>query len=279
MHCLSDGEEAVAFCGKKVPDLILISLSLPNGFGFTLFQILRSNPPTRGVPILGLVVKTATQEQSLAQQLGFNDFITKPIDLPGLPQKITRVLGLDTSHQMFERRENSLVLTLPSRIDKAEAGELEPLFRSKLADAVDDGFRHVIIDFSAVVSLDENLIKLGARLVEYSTESEIQHTLVGPETLRASSQGHPASKDWQFVASVDTALKGPAGKRPGSPEAGSGIGNGEGAGEDRITDAGEARVVLDSASREEPPSSGGFRRDNGPLVSSESGTRSSFSDS
>ncbi len=93
--------QAVDFCNQTLPDIVLVSLSLPDGSAFTLLQMFKASTRTSSIPMLALSVKTAVEEQARAQQLGFKSIITKPIDPDDLQLKITRSLNLDTSVQVF----------------------------------------------------------------------------------------------------------------------------------------------------------------------------------
>jgi two-component system cell cycle response regulator len=70
--------QAVDSCSLTLPDVILISLSLPENSGFTLFQMLRANAHTKAVPILALSVKTAADEQTRAKEVGFTSLVCGP---------------------------------------------------------------------------------------------------------------------------------------------------------------------------------------------------------
>jgi len=82
IHGVSTTGECISMCGKYTPDLIIISLSLPEEAAFTLFRLIRQNVKTKYTPIFALVVKTEMAAQQQAQQVGFSYIITKPIEIP-----------------------------------------------------------------------------------------------------------------------------------------------------------------------------------------------------
>ena len=88
IHGVSTQGEAVDFCTKTTPDLMLISLSLPEEAAFTLFRLMRTNVKTKYTPMFALVVKTETVQQQQAQTVGFSAIITKPIDIGELESKM-----------------------------------------------------------------------------------------------------------------------------------------------------------------------------------------------
>ena len=144
--------QAVDFCSQNLPDVILVSLSLPESSGFMLFQMFRASMRTKSIPVLGLSVKTAVDEQTRAQQLGFTSIVTKPIDATDLQIKITRALNLDTSHKYFQHKDNLLMLSLPSVFNQLVANDITAHLRHKISEAVDAGLNRLIIDMSQLNS-------------------------------------------------------------------------------------------------------------------------------
>ena len=58
IHSATSQAEALEFCTKTVPDLILASLALPEDGAFSLFRLVRANNKTKYTPVFALVVKT-----------------------------------------------------------------------------------------------------------------------------------------------------------------------------------------------------------------------------
>ena len=62
------------------PDLILVDFNLPDINGFHAARLLRDNPRTRGIPLLGLTADDVSDvDHQAARDAGFDAFITKPI--------------------------------------------------------------------------------------------------------------------------------------------------------------------------------------------------------
>jgi two-component system cell cycle response regulator len=116
VHGRTQTGEAVDFCSQNLPDAILVSLTLPDNAGFTLFQMFRASAKTKATPVFGMCVKTASEEQLRAQQVGFTGVVTKPLDPDELKSKICRSLNLDTSYKYFQQRDGVLVLSLPATL-------------------------------------------------------------------------------------------------------------------------------------------------------------------
>jgi two-component system, cell cycle response regulator len=203
---VSQPGQAVDSCSQSLPDIALVSLSLPEGAGFILSQMLRANVRTKGIPIVALSVKNAGDEQTRAQQLGFNGIITKPIEFDDVQIKITRALGLDTSHKYFQARDGVLVLMLPSNFNQAVANDITTHLRHKVCEAVDAGVNRVVIDMSPVKTADVTLIKLGLSVIQLCVELDVRYSPIGSAAVCSECKNYEETKDWQFTSSFEEAL-------------------------------------------------------------------------
>jgi two-component system cell cycle response regulator len=198
--------QAVDSCSQVLPDIILVSLSLPEAAGFNLAQMFRANMRTKSIPIVALSVKTASDEQARAQQLGFNGVITKPIDFDDVRLKITRALSLDTSLKYFQSRDGLLVVMLPANFSQAVAYDITTHLRHKASEAVDAGVSRLVIDMSQLKAADMTLIKLGISVIQLCVELDIRYNLIGSDVVRAECKNYEETKDWQFIGSVEEAV-------------------------------------------------------------------------
>ncbi|HEY1171436.1 MAG TPA: response regulator [Verrucomicrobiae bacterium] len=198
--------EAIDFCSQNNPDVILVSLSLPDNGGFTLFQMLRASTKTKSVPVFGLCVKTASDEQVRAQQAGFTGLITKPIDFDDLKGKLGRALNLDTSYRYFEQKDGVLVLKFPGTFTPNAANEITLHLRNKVSEAVDAGIDKLVLDMSALKTADVNLIRLGLSAMQLCHELSLKQRIVGSEAVCNECGNYEETKDWAFVATYQDAL-------------------------------------------------------------------------
>jgi two-component system cell cycle response regulator len=198
--------EAIDYCNTSAPDLALVSLSLPDDTGFSLFQVLRSNSKTKSLPIFAMCVKTATDEQARAQQSGFTTVITKPIDFDDLKSRVARALGLDTSYKYFQSRDGVLILTLPANFNPNIANEVTAHLRIKVAEAVDSGLNRMIFDVSALKAADISLIKLGLEVLQLCHEMSMRLRMIGSAAVAQECRKYEETKDWSFAGSFEEAV-------------------------------------------------------------------------
>jgi two-component system cell cycle response regulator len=206
VHGRTQTGEAVDFCSQNLPDAILVSLSLPDNAGFTLFQMFRASAKTKTTPIFGMCVKTASEEQLRAQQVGFTGVITKPLDPDELKTKICRALNLDTSYKYFQQRDGVLALVLPSNLTPNVANEITLQLRPKVAEAVDSGLGKMVIDMSQLKVADVNLVKLGIATIQLCNELSLKQRLVGSALVQQECRNYEETKDWVFAPSFEEAV-------------------------------------------------------------------------
>ena len=201
--------QALDECLETLPDVILISLSLPGKAGFTLFEMFRNSLLTKNVPVLGLSVKTATQEQSRAQQLGFSGIVTKPITPPDLQARIASTLHLDASFKYFRSEAGALVLSVPAELNGPTFNDVAARVPAKLAEAVDAGLNQFILDLSQIQSGNLTLVRLGLDVMKLCQETQIPCSFVGSEALCHECESYEETRGWQFARSFEEALAKP----------------------------------------------------------------------
>lgn len=200
--------EAIDIASKEVPDVILVSLSLPERAAFNFFQMMRANARTKSVPILGMSVKTATEEQSQAQAMGFTGIVTKPIDTSELNFRLTRAMNLDTSMRYFTQEESIQHVKVPNNPNTLVASEITNYIGPKTREMVESGLNRLVLDVSEVAKIDMIVIKLILQVVQSCKELGIKFRVVGSQDFAAQSKGFEETKDLEIYADRTSALAG-----------------------------------------------------------------------
>jgi two-component system cell cycle response regulator len=166
----------------------------------------RASAKTKATPVFGMCVKTASEEQLRAQQVGFTGVVTKPLDPDELKSKICRSLNLDTSYKYFQQRDGVLVLSLPATLTPNVANEISLQLRPKVAEAVDSGLGKMVVDMGQLRVADVNLVRLGISAIQLCGELSLKHRLIGSSLVQQECRNYEETKDWQFVASFEEAV-------------------------------------------------------------------------
>ena len=88
----TDGEEGVKKATAERPDLILMDISLPQMDGLTATRRIKATPELQHIPIIALTAHAMVGDRERALDAGCDDYVSKPIDLRELANKLTRYL-------------------------------------------------------------------------------------------------------------------------------------------------------------------------------------------
>lgn len=117
----NDGVEAWNFILKKLPDLVISDIMMPNMDGFELCRLLKSTYETSHIPLVLLTALTEKTQQLHGLGLGADDYLTKPFDMALLVQRIQTII-----QNRKTVREKALKL-IHEKVD-------EPIFTNELND-------------------------------------------------------------------------------------------------------------------------------------------------
>ena len=85
-----NGQDALEKLAKKQPDLILLDLMMPGMDGYSFAEELQRRGLCAAVPILVLTADVSAKPQ--VEQLGINSFVTKPFELRGFLQEVSKLM-------------------------------------------------------------------------------------------------------------------------------------------------------------------------------------------
>jgi two-component system, OmpR family, alkaline phosphatase synthesis response regulator PhoP len=77
---------------KKLPDLIILDIMMPERNGFDVIKEIKVNSRTAHIPVIFLTAKGTEIDEVLGLELGAADYIIKPISIPKLMARIKNVL-------------------------------------------------------------------------------------------------------------------------------------------------------------------------------------------
>ena len=87
-----DGESALV-AAQKMPDIILMDLSLPKIDGWECTRRIRADERIAHIPIIALTAHALGTDRDKALDAGCNDYDTKPVIIERLTEKIEALLA------------------------------------------------------------------------------------------------------------------------------------------------------------------------------------------
>ena len=78
---------------EKLPNVILMDMSLPQVDGWEATRRLKADDTTSAIPIIALTAHAMRGDRESALAAGCDDYDTKPVDLPRLLEKINKFVG------------------------------------------------------------------------------------------------------------------------------------------------------------------------------------------
>ncbi len=97
------GEEALLALKRRVPDLVLLDLMLPDLPGTEICRRIKSDPRTRHVPVVMLTAKGEEVDRVVGFELGADDYVTKPFSVRELVLRLKAVVRRGGGGRSAER--------------------------------------------------------------------------------------------------------------------------------------------------------------------------------
>jgi two-component system phosphate regulon response regulator PhoB/two-component system alkaline phosphatase synthesis response regulator PhoP len=187
VETFGDAERFFRSLTKKIPDLVLLDLMLPDMSGLDVCKALKRSDEWRAIPVIMVTAKAEETDKILGLELGADDYVTKPFSLKELAARIKAVLrraepaplpsvleigsGLVLDAERFEVRRDGTPLDLTStefKILRLLASKKGRVFsREQILDEL-WGNDKIVLDRTVDVHIKNLREKLGpaARLIK-----------------------------------------------------------------------------------------------------------------
>ena len=90
----NNGVEGLNLALQVRPQMIVTDIAMPRMDGVEMFRALKANRSTEGIPVVALSARATAEEEYRILELGFSDFIAKPVNPLRLIARVKRVLRL-----------------------------------------------------------------------------------------------------------------------------------------------------------------------------------------
>lgn len=99
-----NGLKALELADSRIPDLILLDVTMPELGGFETCRRLKTNPKTQDIPVIFLTSRTEQKSIVKGLALGAVDYVTHPFDYPELLVRVQTHLRNHLLHVELQRQ-------------------------------------------------------------------------------------------------------------------------------------------------------------------------------
>ena len=97
------GEQALSVIRRRIPDLVLLDLMLPDMSGTEVCRRIKADPRTKHLPVVMLTAKGEEVDRVVGFELGADDYVTKPFSPRELVLRVKAVLRRSGPGKTSER--------------------------------------------------------------------------------------------------------------------------------------------------------------------------------
>ena len=150
----SDPGEALGWCMRGEPDLIIVGFPTRGLDGIEVTRHLRRTPSTSDVPVLMVTAAHETGVRHRALEGGVTDFLTKPLERLEFASRLKSMLALRRSHLALADRTEYLAAEVRRAMAEVHERERETIFRlARAAEFRDPGTGSHILRMASYAQL------------------------------------------------------------------------------------------------------------------------------
>ena len=101
---VGNGQEVIDRLEAASPDVVLLDLEMPVKDGFAALVEIRRHPRFSGIPVIAVTAKAMLLDRDRILAAGFDAYVTKPIDIAKLRERVDELLRSSQKENAHERR-------------------------------------------------------------------------------------------------------------------------------------------------------------------------------
>jgi len=89
-----DGETGVRLARERLPDLVLMDISIPIIDGHEATRMLKADPATAHIPVIALTAHAMAEDRVLAAKAGCDAYLAKPAEPKHVAAEVRRLIAI-----------------------------------------------------------------------------------------------------------------------------------------------------------------------------------------
>ena len=94
IHEAENGREGFSKAKQVLPDLVILDLMMPDKWGYVVCDELKTDPATKGIPVMFLTSRSSHLSQKMGEIKGGDYYMTKPFQPAEIRKTVKKLLGL-----------------------------------------------------------------------------------------------------------------------------------------------------------------------------------------
>jgi putative two-component system response regulator len=133
------GKMALAAAERKLPDLVLLDINMPEMNGYEVCEVFKSRSALKDIPIIFISALSDTDDKVRALKSGGVDYISKPFQMEEVYARVDTHLQLHNAQKVMRQFNEQLKVKVAQQIEEINKAQLTMLFAlAKLSHTRDD---------------------------------------------------------------------------------------------------------------------------------------------
>ena len=168
------------------PDLIILDITMPVMTGIEMLRRLMANDELKDTSVIMLTAESGRDNVMNIVKMGVKDYIVKPFKGEQLIERVKMILDdlktridapvggdQETGDGLFTVDSDIVVLTLPDKITRSKASEIEQMVKTKIEHMLSAGANRFVLNVSQIANLNMTAIQAVLSLINICTKAKL----------------------------------------------------------------------------------------------------------
>lgn len=209
-----NGVEGLAAATKIKPGLIILDITMPVMNGVEMLERLKGDADLKNIPVIMLTAESGKDNVMNIVKQGIKDYMVKPFKGEDLIERVRKFMPIEPKAEdsddkklvkYFTQVEDVVVLTLPAKVLRPVAVEVESSLQAKIKDMTAAQLKKMILDMGGVSETNVSLIKLIIAAFQQCQKANVAVKLVANAKQVAELKGFQETSQITVAQSIEEA--------------------------------------------------------------------------
>ncbi|MBT8338593.1 MAG: response regulator [Desulfatitalea sp.] len=218
LHEAENGRDGLALAAEIKPDLIILDITMPVMTGIEMLAKILEDETLKDTAVIMLTAESGRDNVMNIVKMGVKDYIVKPFKGDQLIDRVKLVLvdlkeRIDApvskegeSEDTFFTVDNDIVvLTLPTKINRNKATEIDEQLQTKVNQMSGAGANKFILDLSGIENLSMTAMQAVLAMVNQCLRAKFELQLVATPDQAKSLMGFKETSEIAIKLSLEEA--------------------------------------------------------------------------